>query len=994
MFGLKIIKASAGSGKTHTLTKEYMDLLFKKERAHRHILAVTFTNKATEEMKRRVVETLFQMSKTNPEALKRLNEILHDYSSFYISTIDRFFQQTMRAFAREIGKNSAYKVELDEDLVISEAIDTLVSQLDRKENQDLLNWLISYSSDTIEEGGAWNFKSKLLSMGSQIFKESYKRNREEGVDSTLTKERLKEIISHTQRVKKEFEERLKRISKDALECMDRHNLAPEDFTGGSKSGMRFFRSAALSVPDKLPNSFLPFLEGYENLAAESTKKKNPAQFNSLINCFNDGLEELIHEVFSLYQNEIIWYKSAVVISENIHIAALLTDIEKFVWEYTQKNNVVLIPETTDLLNKIIDGSDAPFIYEKCGTRIDNFMLDEFQDTSTLQWQNFKPLILESIARGERNLIVGDVKQSIYRWRGSDWSLLNNGIYSQIPKEQVEESELTFNWRSSSAIVEFNNRFFPILDNRCREFLNSGDLNVYDSVEQTLPESKSPQTGFTRVEFIENERGGENWKEVAMDRACSFIESRLENGYSQRDISLLVRTNLEGRVLVEYLLNRGYKVISDEALLISSSPVIKRVISSLRFIINPNDGINNTIATFLNSDTSYADSLDASSLFELCELILKGMNRVFSESESLFINSFLDLVIEWAKGESAHTAAFLKWWDESGYKKSVPAPTGQDALKVMTIHKAKGLGIPIVILPFFDLTLDHSNHSVPILWCKAHDKPYNSIGSIPVKYSQSLVGTIFEKDYREERIKAFIDNMNLAYVSMTRAESQMAIYAPLPPKSSTSLSVSKVLYEVLLPDLQDNIHQTGEERLLGQVRDEESAEDVLGVPIYSPYISPERLKLSLRGEDYYSEYGSRRRGLTMHRIMEFIEVESDLNRALEIVASEGLLKPDMRDEVEKTILSMFSKVRGMGWFSGIYRVYRELEIIEPGGEMRRPDRVLMGAEATVIDFKFGKKRESSHIYQVREYISLIKRSGVAYVKGYVWYPEEDELISVQ
>ena len=992
MSGLKIIKASAGSGKTHTLTGEYIKLLNRGERAYRHILAVTFTNKATEEMKRRVVETLYKDSLVNRESGRRLSEILHDYSSFSISTIDRFFQQTMRAFAREIGKNSAYSVELDQEMVLSEAIDNMVINLDKEESADLLDWLTTLGTDAIESGGGWNFKGKLTSMAGEIFRERYKNLKREASGEITDRGSLSLFRDKLVLIKKEFEKRVTEISADALKCMERNNLEPEHFKGGSRSPLRFFKKVLSGEFPPLPKEFPDMALNPENLSARTTIKKDPALYNSIENCWSEGLAEALERVCYIYEKERVNYNTAVSVCDNIHTLGVLSDVEKFVKEYTEDKNVVLIPETTELLNKIIDGSDAPFIYEKTGTRIDHFMLDEFQDTSLMQWQNFRPLILESIAGGNDNLIVGDVKQSIYRWRGSDWNLLNSDIYNDIPKESIVEMDLRNNWRSTKNIIGFNNAFFPHLASVCKLHLDAPDIDVYSSVEQEISPGIRDSEGHVLVKFFETTKDGPGWREEAMKYSATLIEKWTANGFEMKDITLLVRTNDEAQMLVMYLLERGYPVISDEALLVSSSPVVRRVLAVLKFIVNPDDSVNNTIAAFLGIDTNNVVSLSRLPLYELCEEAIREMNKVFNESESLFINSFLDLVLDYGKGENADIAAFIKWWEERGFKKSVPAPEGQNALRVMTIHKAKGLGIPIVVLPFFELPMDYGGYNAPVIWCRSHIEPYNTIPMLPVKYSKALADTLFQKDYRDERIMAFIDNMNLAYVALTRAETEMALLCSLPPKTGESLSVSKILYSMLDSALEDNEYNSGCFTKKHKKRDN-IVKETITIPSFLSFNTENRLKLALRGEEYFNERSSRGQGLIMHRVMESIVTESDLDKALDSALSDGVLSYELRGEAERKIRLMFDSVRERHWFDGTYKVYRELEILLPGGSVKRPDRVLMGAEAQVIDFKFGKKMEQSHINQVSEYVNLLKEIGIAYVKGFVWYPEESIIVEV-
>ncbi|MGE4414535.1 MAG: UvrD-helicase domain-containing protein [Bacteroidales bacterium] len=988
---LKLIKASAGSGKTYTLTNEYLELLSKKERAYRNILAVTFTNKATEEMKRRVVERLYAKSQTDPASAKRLSEILHDYSAFAISTIDRFFQQTMRAFAREIGKNGAYSVELDTAMVLQEAIDNMIYNLDKEENRYLLEWLTAIGTESVESGEGWNFRNKLEELANEIFKESFKQVAGNHEGFLIDKEQIDILRGELITIKNDFEGKLKAIAKMALDSIERHNLLLLHFKGGSRSPLNFFAKVADGYIPELKDSLRDMASSPENLTTKATIKSDPALYNSIEQCWGDGLAEAIDELCLLYDSELRGYMSAVAVLSNLQVMGVIADVERFVHDYTTEHNVVLIPETTEILNKIIDGSDAPFIYEKTGTRIDHFMLDEFQDTSILQWKNFLPLVLDSLSKGMDNLVVGDVKQSIYRWRGSDWSLLNSGIHDDVPDGSINLADLKQNWRSCKNIIEFNNGFFPYAGLVCKDHISENETAVYTGAVQEISPSKRESEGYVWVCFMEKEEGS-GWKERALGLCMEKTRNCVERGVSMSDITYLVRTNDEGQMVVNALLQNGFPVISDEALLIGSSPVVRKVIAILKYIIDPGDSINNTIARFLGVEPSDALSLSHLPLYELCQECLMLAGTGYCESDSVFINSFLDVVLEQGKGEMADIASFVKWWEDKGCKKSVPAPLGQDAVRVMTIHKAKGLGIPVVLLPFFELPLDHRGNRGPVLWCYTTGNPYSRFPVLPVKYSSKLEGTVFEQDYFLEKRRSYVDNLNLAYVAMTRAEKEMYLVCPPLPKKSDSISVSTIMGGFLDGKMAGNEYSLGEPSGYVAANDEYSAGGV-AMPLFASYQAGDRMKLALRGEEYYSDSSQRGWGLVMHRIMELIVCEDDLERAIETALSEGILQPGMRDEVKQYISEMFRKVRDRHWFDNSFRVFRELEILLPGGGSKRPDRVLMGAEAQVIDFKFGKKREQLHINQVRQYMSLVKQAGTAYVKGFVWYPDDNEIVEV-
>ena len=991
---LKIIKASAGSGKTHTLTGEYLSLLLKKERAYRNILAVTFTNKATEEMKRRVVETLFKESLSDSGARRRLIEILHDYSSFSILTIDRFFQQTLRAFAREIGKNNSYTVELDQDMVLSEAIDNMILNLDKPDNSDLLEWLTNVSFDAIERGDDWNFKKGIKQLADEIFKESFRLKKSDLLPDSFDKKRLATFKIQLREVIKGFDLNVLRIAEEAITVLNRFNLTAEDFPYKKTSGISYFYKCAVGEFEMPGVRFRNMVDNFDNWVNKTMRKENPGICDAIENAFNEGLNRSCIELLDYVDTQSKIYYSAKAVLSNINTLGLMIDIEKFVKGYTKENNLVLIPETTELLSKIIDGSDTPFIYEKVGTRIDHFMLDEFQDTSLLQWMNFKPLIENSLASGNDNLIVGDVKQSIYRWRGSDWNLLNGDIHKYIDSERIEESDLKYNWRSAREIVEFNKDFFTYAASECNTLTNSEAFSeVYANVFQQIPDKNSSLKGHIHLKFFDKGEDEDSFRERALAAIVPLLEKYIKNGYSYKDITILVRTNKEGEKVVQNLINNDYPVISEESLLVSSSTAVRKILTILKYINNPEDSVNNTIAKFNSIEVNTADNMQYISLYELCEGVVMQIQSECDESDAIYIQSFLDIVNDFLKTGKTDLASFIEWWEIKGKKRSVPAPSGQDAIRVMTIHKAKGLGIPVVILPFFETELDHANTSLfpQIMWCKSTLEPFSNIPLLPVKYSSSLENTIFSEEYSQEKVKAYVDNLNVAYVALTRAEREIAIFAQVPSEKSKS-SVSKLMYNLFSERLDDLLEFDTGEWTKAEAKDDQqytniSLPEVLSIPY------GQRLRLTLKGEEYFDKESKRNYGLIMHSVLSRIEKEEDLQASLEISVSQGELSGEEFAPANEMLKKCLENIRERHWFDGTYKVYNELEIIEVGGKISRPDRVLLGAEAIVIDFKFGKKREQAHIRQVNRYISLIKSMGMAYVKGYLWYPEENEVVEV-
>ena len=432
---VSLVKASAGSGKTHRLTQDYLDLLLADDPLrYKHILAVTFTNKATDEMKSRVIEELYKLAHSDDAraslAADRLRRMLHDYSCFSVSTIDKFFQTVMRAFAREIGQYASYRVELDDDAVLSQVVDLMLASMDEPEGAILLDWLRRYSFDLVEQGKSWSIGASLREMASHFLDESFLLKMR-SVPSIIADKALVEAFrGKLSAMISGFEQKAKRLAAEALALMQAHGRGPADFKGKSRGPMLVFSKWAtgdFAAPnaERLRQSFDDFPD-------------------------RDGMSRIVEEAITLYDNGIRDYNSAWLIRDNMHLLGIYADVLHHLQAFLQENNVVLLRQSTELLSRIIADDETPFVYEKIGNRYDHLMLDEAQDTSLLQWNNFRPLFANSVAQGYHNLVVGDIKQSIYRWRGSDWRLMSDYLYRDLGPAAIHDETLAENCKTGGS----------------------------------------------------------------------------------------------------------------------------------------------------------------------------------------------------------------------------------------------------------------------------------------------------------------------------------------------------------------------------------------------------------------------------------------------------------------------------------------------------------------------------------------------------------------
>lgn len=728
---LTVYRASAGAGKTHKLTGEYLTLLFTGPGAFRRILAVTFTNKATDEMKTRIVDELYNLAsgrksdyvellkstysltevQVRKQAAKILIDILHDYSAFNISTIDRFFQQTMRAFTREIGLQGGYGIEMDQELVLTTAIDNLLSDLEKPESKDLLGWLLRFAEDKIESGGEWNLRKDIMALSREVFKESYKAFSEAVGRDIEDKKALEDYKNELYGIIRSVEATAKELGERGLAILNKYGLKVTDFKGGSRSPLTLLDRL---VQGEMKEPSATFIGLADNLDGCFTKTVSLGT-RQIIGCaFEDGLNDCIKGIISLFGN-LTAYNTAREIVRYYYTLGILTDVSRQIAAYREEKNVMLIADTTELLSKVIEGSDAPFIYEKTGTHVDHYMIDEFQDTSGMQWNNFRPLIEESLAHSRDNLIVGDVKQSIYRFRNSDWKLLDEQVQADFSSEEIHEETLKDNWRSCRNIVEFNNALFTTLPGVLQAVYNEAlsvsslseeqraafftkIMSAYDKSFQQVPPPFMQKDGHVRIEFLsgDNEK---DWKEEALGRLPGVLEKLQDNGYALKDIAILVRTNQEGAQVADTLLAYkeehpsncyNYDIISDEALFVSGSTAVRFMVSLLRYLKNPEDRTNGQIAlysyqvlkgrfgvetpAFPPEVVSVLQILSRQSLYEITEGLFRLFADDFPENEQVFVQAFLDMVSEYTQKESADLNRFLNGGTKRAAGKQLPHRT--------------------------------------------------------------------------------------------------------------------------------------------------------------------------------------------------------------------------------------------------------------------------------------------------------------------------------
>lgn len=1068
---LTIYKASAGSGKTFRLAVEYIKLLLANPKAYEGILAVTFTNKATEEMKMRILSQLYGIWKQLPEsaayikevttslgisemnaaqrAEKALRQLLHNYHFFKVQTIDAFFQTVLRNLANELQLNANLRVGLNNEQVVEQAVDTLIDSL--ADDRLLMNIVMDYIKDNIQEDRVWNVIGQIKKFGSTIFSELYKQHRSQ-MDSAFAsqdffdnyKKALYAITSNT-------EKKYKSYGNKALEYITAAGLATDDFASKTRGPVGYFiKLAAGQLQDKdlLTKTFEAAIHDVNKWVTKTSGKKD-----IIIPFVEEVLLPMINDIENKRSIDICSHNSAKVTLKHINDVRLLRKIEDIAHSLNNTAQRFMLSDTQSLLHEIIDDGDSSFIFEKIGARLEHMMIDEFQDTSTIQWENFKPLLRECMSQGCGNLIVGDVKQSIYRFRNGDWRLLND-IDKIFSKEELEFPPMRTNWRSDKNIVSFNNTFFNIAAdievNSIREYSEEKADSLqkaYADVAQNIPEGKEA-IGLVNLMMLPKDQ-----LDTMQERTLQTILDLIDLGAKQKDIAILVRDSKNLTTLAQYIENNSdIKIVSAEAFRLDASVAVRIIVNAMILLAHPQDDIAlaalatdyHTLAsndkkklekafscgcdlrTILPQEyTDNSTVLISMSLHNMAEEIVRIFGIDKQESETAYVTAFFDCLQNFCNDMAPVLEDFISAWNEELYKSTIQA-ADSNGVRILTIHKSKGLEFRHVIIPYCNWGC---NPPKPLpIWTQPKVKPFSDLPFIPVDYLNvnTLEYTIYKEDGYNEHIQNVVDNLNLLYVAMTRAGHSLFIIGERYDSKSKTWKRSEVIDKVIkqLPDSINGVevHISGidnEEEPLSVtygtiVEKKESKEnktDTKGnINVFTPQILPCNARIhsyccnvefrqsnaSRRFADDTIDETDRQRmirmGTVMHQLFSTIHTLEDIDTALQRMEFDGTLYGEdiTREELTASIKRKFANEQVREWFSDHWTVYNECSIISPDGSEHRPDRVITdGKETIVIDFKFGNA-SNRHREQVTEYIQLLNAMGMPNVKGYIWYVTSEQI----
>ena len=1076
---LTVYKASAGSGKTFTLATEYIRLLVENPTSYRNILAVTFTNKATEEMKMRILSQLYGIWKQLPESADymkviqektgfgeeliseragiALQNLLHNYNYFRVETIDTFFQSVLRNLARELELTTNLRIGLNDHQIEDIAVDQLIADLNTTDI--VLQWIIRYIMESISDDRSWNVISKIKKFGCTIFQDRYKEVSDELSKKMQEPGFFERYTTQLRELREAALEHMKQIGESFFDELEAEQLTIDDLSGKSRGIASFFNKLRRGEFDaSIENATVAnHLESYEKWCTKTHPKRD-----YIYTLAQGSLGNILRYAVDERPRQWKLYKSADLTLRHLNQLRLLGSIEQKVRQLNADANRFLLSDTQQLLHALIGESDSPFIFEKIGTQLEHVMIDEFQDTSTVQWQNFCVLLSEAMSHeNTSNLIVGDVKQSIYRWRSGDWRLLND-IEQQFNSQQIETRALDTNYRSQRNIIQFNNVFFrqaATLEYMAQKELNAAEAaqleKAYADVEQKIPAGKDP-LGLVSIRLLP----ADDYQTATLKQIAETIATLRAQGIPQKEIAILVRVNQYIPTIARYFMEQMPEVtiVSDEAFRLDASNAVCLLVQALRLLTHPDDQLtkaaivknwhhdvlgepaedNRLLLSTVDLDSglpeafrNHREELTAMPLYDLVERLYDIFSLERLSEQSAYVCTFFDQLAAYVSENTADIFAFLNEWDETICKKTIQSDE-TEGVRILSIHKSKGLEYPYVIIPFCDWQLEKQNDN--ILWCKPVEEPFSDLPIAPVDYSQrQMMGTIYEHDYLQEHLQNTVDNLNLLYVAFTRACKGLYVLGRRNAKNLRSTLIEQCL-PLVAKELSDAVIE-------GMEDDKATLSFTYGTPASprsdtsritphasaktkNPFLKPaeplpvafsyheskvsfrqsNRSQAFIEGDD--EEKAQRHRyiqaGSVLHEIFSTIRTVNDIPDALRRLQFEGVLYDEemTAEHITMMLKKRLENPRVADWFSPRWTLFNECTILSvENGEVkeRRPDRVMTdGQEWIVVDFKFGSPKPEYHD-QVREYMNLIqKMESVSSDKihGYLWYVYSNKIEEVK
>lgn len=1035
-----IYDASAGSGKTYTLVKEYLKIILSspKNDAYRNILAITFTNKAVHEMKSRIVGNLSEFAKDDPspkavdlmEDLSRetglsviqiktkaqniIKHLIHNYAAFDISTIDKFTHKVIRAFAHDLNLPMTFEVTLDTENLLIEAVDAIIAQAGQDET--LTKLLVDFTMEKTDDDKSWDVSREILETGRLVLNENNRNEILHFHDKSI--EEFVEIKKKMAILCADLEKENTEFAIEALALIDKNGVDLKSFSRGT------FPNHLENIRDGKFNPRNKTFHEFEDIAINKT-----ARDRELIENIIPDLLQILVKVYRNFEKR-DFYKAFL---KNITPLSLLNTVNNELAKIQSEQNILSISEFNAIIHREIQNQPAPFIYERLGERYRNFFIDEFQDTSEMQWQNLIPLIDNALSGqddfGNKGtlMIVGDPKQSIYRWRGGKAEQFIELSKDVNPFNNPDKliKHLDTNYRSYSEVIDFNNAFFKLISN---EFLNEDYKNLYEN--HSFQNTNSKKGGYVHISFLpiieKNELPDEEEvtekTDLYVQATLNTIQNVVREGFKYKDIVILTRKRDQGIAIANYLTEKNIPILSSETLMIQNATEVRLIIHLLKYLNNSIDleakanflhflgntkeiemPIHDFIAEGMNQkpendfekwlltfDVSLSfENIRKKSLYEAVEIIISKF--IHASEGNAYVQYFLDIVLERDMRNQAGIADFLTYWDKNGEKFSIPSPEGKNAVRIMTIHKSKGLEFPVVIMPFAEE--DYNRKPKDKLWL---DSEHDDLGvpkalidnSSAVEGFGESASVVFNLKKQEE----LLDNINVLYVALTRAEEQLYVISQSLkerrdgefPNNMASFFIKYLIHRGVYDP--DKLEYEFGNRLKLSVSDE-TLDRVKTIPIVAEVLNPKNIKIAQREALMWGTYqqDAISYGNIIHEILAFVKDRSDIDLAITKATENGLITFDQKEMVLKSLREIVNHPEISICFDGKNTILNEQAIIQKEGKILKPDRIVLtnDKEAYLLDYKTGA-RNPKYIQQIHEYQNAIEELGYKVLKRALVY----------
>ncbi len=1014
-----IYNASAGSGKTFTLAKSYLKILIQSNNydQFKSILALTFTNKAVGEMKERIINMLksfsLEKSLTQPHPMfeaiceelsispdylhnkskKILKHIIHNYGAFDISTIDGFTHRVIRTFAYDLKLPVNFEVELDQERLLNEAVDSLIAKAGN--DKALTNVLIDFAIEKADDDKSWDISydfnkiSKLL-VNENDFSEIQTLNDKSLDDFLKLKELLaKQIIA--------LESEIVKTAETTLTLIEESGLQFDDFN--RKSLPNHFNKLSLK------QFSLGFDAAWQNDLVEGNTLY-PKRVTDTIASTIESVQPNLADAFTKTKALVFELKLKKGFYKNITPLSVLNAIQLELNTLKEEQNKMLISEFNKIISNEIKDQPTPFIYERLGEKFKHYFIDEFQDTSRMQWENLGPLLDNALSTANGSaMLVGDAKQAIYRWRGGEAEQFI-GLYNKTENPfQIEAEVLSLdsNYRSAKEIINFNNSFFEFLSEQ--HFSKTEYAQLYKNSGQNL---YSESKGYVNLNFLDIEKE-DDASELYASQVLETINQCLDNGFSLDDICILVRKRKEGVAIANYLSEKGIKITSSETLLLKNSPKVTFITAFLKLLLQPNnDSLKVELLSFLAEQhriedkhlffTTYLNkNLDAMfeglnqlhiyvnrdellqlPLYELVEHIVRVFN--LNEYSDAYLQFYMDVVLEFTQKQNSDLTAFINYFEKKQDNLSVISPDHMNAVRIMTIHKSKGLEFPIVIFPFADLNIYREIE--PKVWFPVKEEDYNGFETLLLNYGKDVehFGDTGNEIYQTHQSQLELDNINLLYVVLTRAIGQLFIISKK-DISSKGIVNENTFAGMFISYLQQQGKWLDNQLTynFGELKQKEKSteKDEVFSPLKFISIPKEDHNLSIITKagllwDTKQEKAIER-GNLVHLVLSKIKTVQDIDFAFNELLVSGDITNDNIEALKKLVLNVIKHPKLSSYYRDEFKIYNERDIITSSGQLIRPDRLNINSknEAVIIDYKTGSQKPF-YKSQLNDYESVLNQ----------------------